>query len=128
MDISAINESIANSFTLTKEQEQRKILLNKLKDTSIKLNNSIDIPVQWTVGRHCNLGINNLCAVQHILLLKPLSSGIINRAANDFLCGRLIIGNNNKVESKFHDGEGRLYQAPVSCEQCLKIAKRWESK
>jgi hypothetical protein len=122
------------------EAEKERIRCNQRRDQAIAINAGIKLPVQWVSGIKdvlSGLSANSLGdgrkrnTVQHIYLLESLHSGRIKRKAHDFLCTSAS-GANGKQWSDYvreycYDGEGKEYQAPITCKKCLELAERLSS-
>jgi hypothetical protein len=119
------------------EREAERDKKNARRDTALALNSSLTIGVPWEPdikdvlsGLSFNSSGNgyNKATVQHIRLLAELETGRIKRKKGDFLC-TAASGSNGKNWAngepvRFADGDGNSYLAPITCKQCLALAKR----
>lgn len=132
-DIAATEQAYRNKQEQERQIERAK--RNKRRAEAEAANALIQLPVYWTAGiKNVLSGLSATSwgdgrkanTVQHIYLLEPLHIGRIHRNQCDFLCTSAS-GTNGKlwssVEEKWFDGDGKEYVAPVTCKQCLKIAK-----
>jgi hypothetical protein len=119
------------------EEQVKREARNKRRDEALALNASLTLGVAWEPaikdvlsGLSFNSSGNgyNKATVQHVRLLEGLESGRIKRKKGDFLCTSAS-GSNGKSWANgdpvhFSDGDGKPYLAPVTCKQCLALAKR----
>ncbi|MDD2765971.1 MAG: hypothetical protein PHE83_18570 [Opitutaceae bacterium] len=101
-------------------------------------NAGLRLPVLWVPGQIDSLGGLSEAAdgdgairasVVHILLLADLHDERLERRAGNFLCttanghdGQRDSGNS---ECYRVDGDGRNFRPKVSCQDCLRLSRRW---
>lgn len=122
-----------------REKSEREAYLVRREERAKSENAQLLIPVRWTSGRKTVLsGLSansngdgqNARTVTHVLLLDEISEGRFKRRANSFLC----------TSASGSDGQGwtgqlwtndRGVSGPhvscITCQSCLKLAKRWEN-
>lgn len=104
------------------------------------VNGGLKVPVRWTSGRKIVLsGLSangwgdgaNARTVTHILLLEPIAEGRFTRPAQSFLCTSAK-GSDGKdwtdSRSTSSEAEDGRYVSEINCQQCLKLARRWDAR
>lgn len=133
---------IAAQHALRMQESIERARLEKWQDAEREhlaniANQQLNIPVRWTSGQKIVLsGLSersdgsgrNARSVVHVLLLEPLNDKRLSRSANSFLC-TTPSGSDGKDYTDRLDtrsaGVNGSYVSQVTCQQCLKIAKRW---
>jgi hypothetical protein len=119
------------------EAERTRAGLNRIREEAETFNAALTIPVAWKPGYKSVLsGLSitswgdgrNRATVEHIWLLDELHEGKLHRKRGDFLCSSSSGSNGEQwvsPESICRDGDGNDYVPKVTCQSCLKIARRW---
>ena len=114
-----------------KQQKQEQEALHRQKVAAF--NRALNIPGRWFPeikhrlgGLMENSAGNGTCknSVVHVYLLEDLHDGRLHRNARDFLCTQPE-GNHFKELITEESEPWNCENLQVTCQQCLKIAKRW---
>lgn len=120
------------------EQQYRDRQIRSQKDAD-EANAWLRIPVRWTSGLKTVLsGLSanssgtgdNSRSVTHILLLESVEENGFRRPARTFLCTSTGNTNGQAWTGSLQDhsvGVNGPYVSKITCKQCLKLARRWES-
>lgn len=114
---------------------------NHKRDQAGCINGRIRLPVAWEPAiKDVLYGLlenswgdgRSRATVQHIRLLDDMRLGKLSRRKGDFLCTSPSATNGkaycNSHKEEFTDGQGKRYDAPVTCKSCLQIAARLEKR
>ncbi|WP_318493549.1 hypothetical protein [Photobacterium leiognathi] len=110
------------------EEEQRKVKEAERQQKNLVFNQALNLPFSWGVdikvrmsglSQHSWGDGRSRSTVHHVRVLEEIRDGRFKRDAGDFLCG--------KDDSK-HQGYTEVLtieEASVSCQACLRAAKRF---